>query len=96
MNTRKYPRTLQEAFGPYTSRDFVEPVPRSHRVFALLYVIAILALITIAKISERNLLTGVPIKDDTGALTITCFGPLKRSPTVNLNKVEKKNDTNRT
>lgn len=24
MNTRKYPRTLQEAFGPYTSRDFAE------------------------------------------------------------------------
>lgn len=25
MNSRKYPRTLQEAFGPYTSRDLVEP-----------------------------------------------------------------------
>lgn len=25
MNTRKYPRTLNEAFGPYTSRDFTEP-----------------------------------------------------------------------
>ena len=45
MQTRKYPRTLQEAFGPYTSRDFVEPVPRSQQVFTWLYVIAILALI---------------------------------------------------
>ena len=26
MNTRKYPRTLQEAFGPYTSRQIDEPV----------------------------------------------------------------------
>jgi hypothetical protein len=24
MNTRKYPRTLNEAFGPYTSTHFVE------------------------------------------------------------------------
>lgn len=26
MNTRRYPRTLQEAFGPYTSRH-IEPMP---------------------------------------------------------------------
>jgi hypothetical protein len=27
MNTtRKYPRTLQEAFGPYTSREIHEPL----------------------------------------------------------------------
>lgn len=26
MNTRRYPRTVQEAFGPYTSRD-VHPMP---------------------------------------------------------------------
>lgn len=25
MQTRKHPRTLNEAFGPYTSRDFYEP-----------------------------------------------------------------------
>ena len=24
MNTRKHPRTLQEAFGPYTSREIAE------------------------------------------------------------------------
>lgn len=26
MNTRKYPRTLNEAFGPYTSNEISEPV----------------------------------------------------------------------
>ena len=25
MNTRQYPRTLQQAFGPYTSNQIVEP-----------------------------------------------------------------------
>jgi len=25
MNTRRHPRTLQEAFGPYTSRDISDP-----------------------------------------------------------------------
>lgn len=32
MNTRRYPRTVQEAFGPYTSRD-VHPMrdPRGSR-----------------------------------------------------------------
>jgi hypothetical protein len=24
MNSRRYPRTLQEAFGPYTRAEFVE------------------------------------------------------------------------
>jgi hypothetical protein len=28
MNTRKYPRTLKEAFGPYTSNRIEEPVYR--------------------------------------------------------------------
>ena len=33
-NTRKYPRTLTEAFGPYTSRDFVDydPMPTADRI----------------------------------------------------------------
>lgn len=26
MQTRKYPRTMQEAFGPYTDHEIVEPV----------------------------------------------------------------------
>ena len=25
VNTRRYPRTMQEAFGPYTSRELHEP-----------------------------------------------------------------------
>lgn len=28
MNTRKYPRTLQEAFGPYTSQRIDDETPR--------------------------------------------------------------------
>jgi hypothetical protein len=30
MQTRKYPRTLEQAFGPYTSKDFTDtqdPMP---------------------------------------------------------------------
>jgi hypothetical protein len=32
--TRKHPRTLNEAFGPYTSRDFdhQDPMPAADRV----------------------------------------------------------------
>jgi hypothetical protein len=34
MNSRKYPRTLTEAFGPYTSRDFedYDPMPTADRI----------------------------------------------------------------
>jgi hypothetical protein len=28
MNTRKYPRTMKEAFGPYTSNHIEEPTTR--------------------------------------------------------------------
>lgn len=31
MNSRRYPRTLQEAFGPYTSRSISEPYAPMHR-----------------------------------------------------------------
>lgn len=32
MNARRYPRTVQEAFGPYTSRDVCPmPDPRGSR-----------------------------------------------------------------
>jgi hypothetical protein len=33
-NTRKYPRTLEQAFGPYTSRDFedYDPMPTADRI----------------------------------------------------------------
>ena len=30
MNTRKYPRTMQEAFGPCVSRDIQEPQDPMH------------------------------------------------------------------
>lgn len=32
MQTRRYPRTLQEAFGPYTSREIHAPVHRNDRI----------------------------------------------------------------
>ncbi len=40
MNTRKYPRTLNEAFGPYTSREFNEPREYS-RGFVLAYAVTV-------------------------------------------------------
>lgn len=34
--TRRYPRTMQEAFGPYTGRELYEPPdPRRERLNAL-------------------------------------------------------------
>ena len=41
QTVRKHPRTLQEAFGPYTSRDVHEPVTRSDRVYGVLLATAI-------------------------------------------------------
>lgn len=35
MQTRKYPRTLQEAFGPYTSTRIEEPAPKMHKADAI-------------------------------------------------------------
>ena len=49
MNPRRYPRTLQEAFGPYASGP-IHPMrePRSrHRQDWCLYVVAVVALIVI-------------------------------------------------
>lgn len=47
MNTRKYPRTLSEAFGPYTSRDFVEPMHKSDRVVTAASIAAGLVLLAL-------------------------------------------------
>lgn len=51
MQTRKYPRTLQEAFGPYTSNRIDEPdrfVWTPIRIaLALTYLAAIVALICV-------------------------------------------------
>lgn len=49
MNTRRYPRTLQEAFGPYTDHN-IQPMrePRGrHRQDWALYVVAVVALVAI-------------------------------------------------
>ena len=44
MQTRRYPRTLQEAFGPYTSRDLEPP----HEPLSLRAMIAIPTLTAVA------------------------------------------------
>jgi hypothetical protein len=46
-NTRKYPRTLTEAFGPYTSRDFVDydPMPTEDRIALFASVIGFAAFV---------------------------------------------------
>lgn len=47
MNTRKYPRTLTEAFGPYTSQEIFVPSDRNDRlvVAGCLAAVACLAVI---------------------------------------------------
>lgn len=50
MNTRKHPRTLQEAFGPYTSRDFAEPKFRWTPIriaLAVVYASALIVLVVV-------------------------------------------------
>lgn len=47
MNTRKYPRTLNEAFGPYTSREFNEPREYSRGFIVAYAVTAVMALLVI-------------------------------------------------
>lgn len=48
MNTRKYPRTLNEAFGPYTDNTIYEPEPYDYEYpaawWCALTTVAILAL----------------------------------------------------
>jgi len=47
MKHDRYPRTLNEAFGPYTSRDFVQTTPTMHKVLGGLYAVAIVGLLYI-------------------------------------------------
>jgi hypothetical protein len=50
MNTRRYPRTLQEAFGPYTSREVLpmrEPDAWGRHGMGALLVILLVALVVI-------------------------------------------------
>jgi hypothetical protein len=47
MQTRKYPRTMQEAFGPYTSRDLHEKPQRvepARLALGAAYVLAVVVL----------------------------------------------------
>ena len=50
MNTRKYPRTMQEAFGPYTS-DQLEPMPDQDAVTDVALVLASVAAVALAVVS---------------------------------------------
>ena len=50
MNTRKYPRTMQEAFGPYTS-DQLEPMPEAYSVTDVALVLASVAAVALAVVS---------------------------------------------
>lgn len=51
MNTRRHPRTLEEAFGPYTSKEFAEPedpMPAADVIVVAACAIAALALTVMA------------------------------------------------
>lgn len=50
MNARKYPRTMQQAFGPYTD-DRLHPMPdpkRTHEAADIaLYIVALIAVLVV-------------------------------------------------
>jgi hypothetical protein len=52
VNTRKFPRSLEQAFGPYTSRDFIEndPMPDADRIVIAACAIGAVALVVILAI----------------------------------------------
>jgi hypothetical protein len=56
MNTRRYPRTLEEAFGPHTSRHIDEPPRPIPAQDIALYIVAVLAsvLLAVLLILERT------------------------------------------
>ena len=47
MNTRKYARTMAEAFGPYTSNQ-LEPMPEADSVTDVALVLASVAAVAVA------------------------------------------------
>ena len=47
MNTRKYPRSMAEAFGPYTSNQ-LEPIPEANDVTDVALVLASVAAVAAA------------------------------------------------
>ena len=50
MNTRKYSRTMAEAFGPYTS-DQLEPMPEDDSVTDVALVLASVAAVALAVVA---------------------------------------------
>ena len=54
MQTRRYPRTLNEAFGPYTSNVIHEPVSRVKWVYVALYVCVVLIVAAIILGSSKR------------------------------------------
>ena len=50
MNTRKYCRTMVEAFGPYTSNQ-LEPMPEADSVTDVALVLASVAAVALAVVS---------------------------------------------
>jgi hypothetical protein len=50
MNTRKYSRTMAEAFGPYTSNQ-LEPMPEDDAVTDVALVLASVAAVALAVVS---------------------------------------------
>ena len=46
MNTRKYPRSMAEAFGPYTSNQ-LEPMPEADSVTDVALVLACVAAVAL-------------------------------------------------
>lgn len=50
MNTRKYPRSMAEAFGPYTSSQ-LEPMPEADDVTDVALVLACVAAVALAVVS---------------------------------------------
>jgi hypothetical protein len=49
MSRTRFPRTLQEAFGPYTDSNVIEPAERRNRFYDLL--IAVIAVAVLAAIA---------------------------------------------
>ena len=50
MNTRKYSRTMAEAFGPYTS-DQLEPMPEADAVTDVALVLASVAAVALSVVA---------------------------------------------
>lgn len=50
MNTRRYPRTMEEAFGPYVSSQGLQPMPEPRGRYAQDWAIYIVACIALAVI----------------------------------------------